>query len=101
MRYREFIDSLEADACPGGLAPCLQTLWYDARGDWDTAHGIVQDAGGVMAARIHAYLHRKQGDNWNARYWHRQAGTVFPAGTSLAAEWDLLVRELVSDGGAA
>ena len=54
-----------------------------------------------MAARIHAYLHRKQGDNWNARYWHRQAGTVFPAGTSLAAEWDLLVRELVSDGGAA
>jgi hypothetical protein len=95
MEYREFIDSLESDTCPGTLEPCLQALWYDARGEWDTAHEIVQVMDDVVAARIHAYLHRKQGDEWNSRYWHRQAGSVFPEDMSLEDEWDSLVRELV------
>jgi len=98
LRYREFIDSLGSDACPGGLDPCLCALWHDARGAWDTAHGIVQARGGTMAARIHAYLHRKEGDVWNSRYWHRQAGSAYPAGMSLQAEWEMLVRELVDTG---
>lgn len=96
MRYREFTDSLDRDACPGGLEPCLQALWYDASGEWDAAHEIVQQIDTVMAARIHAYLHRKEGDDWNARYWHRQAGTTFPAGMSLKQEWDMLARELTA-----
>jgi len=94
MQYREFADSLEHDACPGGLEPCLQALWYDAKGEWGEAHEIVQRLDTVMAARIHAYLHRKEGDDWNSRYWHRRAGSVFPAGMSLAEEWDMLAREL-------
>ena len=94
MQYREFIDSLDQDACPGRLEPCLQALWYDAKGEWDTAHEVVQQMDDVMAARIHAYLHRKEGDDWNSRYWHRRAGSVFPEGMSLEAEWDSLVREL-------
>lgn len=94
MQYLAFLDTLEQASCPRGLDPCLQALWYDARGEWDTAHGIVQQTASVNAARIHAYLHRKEGDDWNSRYWHRQAGSVFPAGMSLAAEWDMLVREL-------
>ena len=98
MQYREFIDSLEHDTCPGGLDPCLCALWYDARGAWDKAHGIVQAQGGTMAARVHAYLHRREGDDWNSRYWHRRAGSEFPAGMSLQAEWDTLVRALVDQG---
>jgi len=94
MRYREFSDSLGRDACPDGQEPVLQALWYDARGEWDVAHEIVQRLDGVMAARAHAYLHRKEGDAWNSRYWHRQAGTVFPADMSLEEEWDLLVQAL-------
>ena len=94
--YPAFIDSLEQDSCPGELEPCLRALWYDARGDWDTAHEIVQHEDDVMAARIHAYLHRKQGDEWNSRYWHRRAGTVFPQDISLEEEWDMLLRELAA-----
>ncbi len=94
MRYRDFMHSLDREACPDGLEPCLQALWFDARGEWDAAHQIVQRLDTVMAARIHAYLHRKEGDDWNSRYWHRQTGTVFPAGMSLKEEWDMLVREL-------
>jgi hypothetical protein len=95
MQYREFIDSLERQQCPGTLDPRLQALWYDAAGEWDRAHEIVQQLGDAMAARIHAYLHRKEGDDWNSRYWHRRAGTAFPAGTDLASEWEALVRELL------
>lgn len=94
MRYSAFIDSLTDDTCPAGLEPCLEALWYDAQDNWDHAHAIVQSIDTVMAARIHAYLHRKEGDEWNARYWHRQAGTTFPSGLSLGEEWDSLVREL-------
>jgi hypothetical protein len=94
MQYREFTGSLDRDTCPAGLEPCLRALWYDARGEWDVAHEIVQRLDTVMAARIHAYLHRKEGDDWNSRYWHRQAGSVFPAGMALAEEWDRLVRKL-------
>jgi len=93
-RYQEFIDSLDRPSCPGGMDPCLQALWHDARGEWDTAHEIVQAISGRTAARIHAYLHRKEGDDWNSRYWHRHAGSTFPEGMSLAAEREMLVREL-------
>ena len=94
MHYKEFMDSLDRDSCPDGLEPCLQALWYDAKGEWDTAHEIVQQIDDVTAARIHAYLHRKEGDDWNARYWHRRAGSVFPENMSLQEEWNSLLREM-------
>ena len=50
---------------------------------------------GATAARIHAYLHRKEGDEWNSRYWHRRAGTSYPENMSLAQEWEYLVDMLV------
>ena len=95
MNYAEFIDSLRQGRCPDGLDPCLQALWYDGAGDWNRAHEIVQNLDHSNAARIHAYLHRKEGDAWNARYWHRQAGTRFPENTSTEQEWRTLVRLFV------
>ena len=94
MKYQAFIDTINDVQCPPGLAPCLQALWYDANDDWHKAHIIVQDRGDRTAARIHAYLHRKEGDIWNSNYWHRQAGSRFPDGMSLEDEWDMLVRGL-------
>jgi hypothetical protein len=95
MNYREFIDSLETGQCPQQLEDCLQALWYDGAGDWNTAHEIVQRMDDAGAARIHAYLHRKEGDEWNSRYWHRQAGTSFPGDMSLEQEWQYLVKQYV------
>ncbi len=95
MQFNDFIASLEQQTCPDGVEPCLQALWHAARGDWDTAHEIVQALDSRMAARIHAYLHRQEGDDWNARYWHRHAGTQFPADMTLAEEWEGLVRALL------
>lgn len=68
------------------LPPLLQALWHDAHGDWHTAHNIAQDIETPDGAWLHAYLHRKEGDLWNADYWYRRAGRVRPDGT-LEEEW--------------
>ena len=62
-----------------------KALRADGSGDWDSAHNIVQDIPTPEAAWIHAYLHRKEGDDWNAGYWYRRARRNFFEG-SLAEE---------------
>ncbi len=47
-------------------------------GDWDGAHAIVQKRDDQLSCRIHAILHRLEGDNSNAAYWYRQAGITVP-----------------------
>ena len=64
-------------------------LKADKDGDWSKAHEIVQDLQTTEAAWIHAYLHRKEGDEWNAGYWYKRAGKEFYAG-SLKEEWSAL-----------
>lgn len=38
----------------------------------DPAHDIVQDLTDADAALIHAILHRREPDYWNAKYWFRR-----------------------------
>ncbi len=45
---------------------------------------------------MHAYLHRKEGDLSNARYWYARAGRPVAGGT-LEAEWEALVHELAGE----
>jgi hypothetical protein len=73
------------------FSPLLQSLWHDAHGDWHKAHNIAQDIETPAGAWVHAYLHRKEGDIWNADYWYRRAGKTRPEGT-LEEEWEQLVR---------
>jgi len=63
------------------MPPPLEALWHDAKGDWATAHRIVMNAQSVAAAWVHAYLHRKEGDFHNARYWYRKAKRPEATGT--------------------
>lgn len=71
-------------------SPILLALWYDGQGDWKSAHDQVDQLPGESAARIHAYLHRKEGDQWNADYWYSKAGEKRPD-LSLEEEWETLV----------
>ena len=93
MKQKDFLQLLDADTCPRGLSSPLQALWHDRQGDWDRAHRIVQQLDDRLAARIHAYLHREEGDDGNARYWHARAGSRFPLDQSLEEEWRALVEE--------
>ncbi len=71
-------------------SPELKALWYDGKGDWQKAHNQVDHLSSQSGARVHAYLHRKEGDIWNADYWYRRAGEVRPT-QSLEEEWAELV----------
>ena len=74
-----------------------RALWYDLKGDWDTAHSIVQVMSDVNAMWIHAYLHRKEGDLGNASYWYRNAGRSMPE-ISLEEEWEYIAQALIKKG---
>jgi hypothetical protein len=86
----EFHTSLDGVAPPDSVCAELQALWWVARGDWERAHRIVQDLDTTAAARVHAYLHRVEGDFDNAGYWYRQAGQPI-CRDSLQGEWNALV----------
>lgn len=77
------------------FSPELKALFYDAQDNWDLAHDTIDQLPGQSAARIHAYLHRKEGDSWNADYWYAKAGERRPK-LSLDEEWEELVIRFLS-----
>ena len=56
----------------------LNAQKFEKRGDWDSAHQIVQDMEHPLAYWIHAYLHRKEPDIANASYWYSRAKKPVP-----------------------
>jgi len=99
VELEAFIASLDAPEPPAGLPAPLAALWTDARGDWDGAHALAQDAPGVDGAWVHAYLHRKEGDPANAAYWYRRAGQPV-CDASLSEEWHAIARALLGPAAA-
>jgi hypothetical protein len=94
MTFDDFIRSIDDDEPPAGLSEILTSLWWDKKGDWDTAHSIAQDIPTVQGSAVHAYLHREEGVLWNADYWYSRAGRVRPD-ISLEEEWTQLVHEML------
>ncbi|HVZ06937.1 hypothetical protein [Rhodopila sp.] len=94
MDLTAFRQSLAApEPPPVGLA--LQALWWDAKGDWDRAHQCAQAEPGPLGSAVHAYLHRKEPDLANARYWYNRAGRAVVT-DSLDTEWAALASELLA-----
>jgi hypothetical protein len=96
MDLKTYKDSLARDEPPSGLSPALEALWWDAKGDWDRAHELAQEGKDEAAgAWVHAYLHRKEGDFGNARYWYGKASRPPVEDAPLEAEWEEIVRGLL------
>lgn len=95
-KYRVFVQSLETGHPDPSWPEALKALWHDGKGEWENAHDIAQDITGPTGSWIHAYLHRKEGDRWNAEYWYRQAGKSFPD-ASLEEEFKSLVHAVLAD----
>ncbi len=91
MTFEELERALDLDVPPEQISELLRALWFAKKGDWNAAHVIVSDIDSAMASRIHAHLHRVEGDLSNARYWYRQAG-VEPEAGPLESEWVKLAR---------
>ena len=93
MNFRTFNESLSQAEPPVNLSLPLKSLWYDAKGDWHTAHHLINDLEDKISAWVHAYLHRKEGDIGNAGYWYRRAGKQIST-LSLQDEWTELAKAL-------
>ena len=94
MTFADFLASLKQDEPNPELAMPLKALWYDGKGDWDKAHHEIDHLNDFTSSRIHAYLHRKEGDIWNADYWYARAKDIRPD-IPLEEEWVMLVMRLL------
>ncbi len=95
MTFDEFTKSINNERPDPELSEILISLWWDKKGDWDTAHSIAQDIPTRQGSAVHAYLHREEGVLWNADYWYSRAGRVRPD-ISLEEEWTQLVHEMLA-----
>ncbi|HMF52766.1 MAG TPA: hypothetical protein VK593_00355 [Edaphobacter sp.] len=82
-------------ANPEQLRGALLALWWDAQGNWDRAHEVAQEIEDASGAWVHAYLHRKEGDETNAAYWYGRAGHR-PATGDFDREWEEIVEQMLA-----
>lgn len=94
MTFSQFQESLQ-QSTPPSLHVLLLSLWYDGKGDWHKAHDLVNDLEGKEAAWVHAYMHRKEGDQSNASYWYNRA-KVSKSTYSLEQEWEEIVKAFLN-----
>ena len=94
MDIAAFTKTLSETHPPVSLPVHLTALWFDAKGDWNAAHDLINDLEDKQSAWVHAYLHRKEGDIGNADYWYRRAGKKRPS-TTLKEEWDHITETLL------
>ena len=98
MTADDFRRSLIAPKPSAGLPRALAALWWDAKGDWAQAHELAQQDEGPEGSWVHAYLHRKEGDQGNATYWYGRAGQPVSR-QPLEAEWLNIVSDLLGSIG--
>ena len=94
MDLTEFRASTTAAEPPAGLSLPLQTVGWEAKGDWKRAHECAQEDRTPNGAIVHAYLHRVEVDLSNAGHWYSRAGRP-PATGPLAEEWTALAGEFL------
>jgi len=82
MTLDDFRQSLAATEPPTGLTHALTGLWWDAKGDWTRAHESAQQDEGIEGSWVHAYLHRKEGDQGT-----QPIGTVGLASPCAESHW--------------
>jgi len=80
---------------PPNAPVLLLSLWHDARGDWEKSHSLAQDVNTPEGSWVHAYLHRKEGDIFNAQYWYNRAKQKIPD-YSLEEEWKEIAEALLN-----
>lgn len=94
MTSEEFRKSLAAAEPPQGLPAPITALWWDHKGNWARAHDLVNELETPDGMAVHAYLHRKEGAEWNANYWYDRAGRSYRR-AALDEEWEALVDGLL------
>jgi hypothetical protein len=69
LRLLEVTRGLDPSEASGDLLAATALLYHDHH---DAAHNLVQDRTDADGCLIHAILHRREPDHWNAAYWFRR-----------------------------
>ena len=77
LTYEEFESTFTEDRPESDWPDALRALWFAGKDEWDASHDIAQDMHTNLGSWIHAYLHRVEGDKFNAGYWYRMAGKPY------------------------
>ena len=93
MNHNEFIASTKSNDPPNNIDGIELALWHAVKGDWEMAHNIAQDIHSKIAAWVHAYLHRQEGDIGNAHYWYHRARKDAYSG-SLEKELEDIIKKI-------
>jgi len=96
ISFKEFLKTCQNEHPPEIWPKGLLALWHDAKGDWNASHDIAQDLPSELGCWIHAYLHRKEGDKFNANYWYTRANRLYPSLT-LDEEFKVLVEYVLNN----
>ena len=96
MDLDQFKDSLKQETPPENIPDVLTAMWYDAKGDWEKAHATAQEIHDRDGSWVHAYLHRKEGDEGNASYWYSRAGKS-KCSSSLDDEWQSITENFLKN----
>ncbi|WP_455169515.1 hypothetical protein [Aegicerativicinus sediminis] len=92
----DFQNTLGNENPPESWSLQLKCLWYDANNEWQKAHDIAQNMDNMIGSWLHAYLHRVEGDQWNADYWYRKANRKSPK-NSLDEEFENILNYILSN----
>ena len=65
----KFTHSFPLDENVAPLLKCVAFLWHDHH---DAAHDLCQDNHSLEGSFLHAMVHRREPDYWNAKYWFRK-----------------------------
>lgn len=95
MDFAAFQRSLSETTPPVGIDDPLLSLWLQANDQWELAHDQVRDNSDQASAWVHAFLHRVEGDMWNADYWYGRASKKRPS-YPLEDEWQRIAQALLS-----
>ena len=95
MDLTQFRATVAQGAPPEGISFALQTLWWDAKGDWDRAHQL--RAAGRRQDRLgRARLSAPQGRRHAQRRRLVQPRRPRTATVSLDEEWQSLTEEMLA-----
>jgi hypothetical protein len=98
MKIDQFIAStFELESPDSHWSPCLQSLWWAKKGEWEKAHDLAQDVSSSDGSWVHAYLHRVEGDLGNSAYWYSRAGKPVKRREDLNGEWIEIAQNLLNE----
>ena len=83
---------------PSGITGPLAAHWHVGKGNLDKAMELLKSEAGKDAAWVRAHLHRRKGEDDEAREWYARAEQASAEDEALHEEWSRIAMGLMLKG---